>query len=247
MNPKQSRFRLSTLVVLLLLTSHIPSAIGVCDSRYKPESGTLGYSLREDGRCEGFYRQQVNTRAPDLVLAALWDRKLTGQWPSHVTLRWHEDRSDSVQIEGTALGEREYYRVDTIVTGSTQYSWPTAVIAKSGLSSSDVGFVAYHDGARRTYLPLISGGVNQAGDTYRAILFSSADLARISVDLRAIDTGSLVTSKIFSPQALGVFLANRAIDLELPPVGRGRYRVAFAAVARGSRDIGALAFDLNVP
>jgi hypothetical protein len=202
---------------------------------------------REDGRCEGEYRQLVNSRVAELVIAALWDRAPSGRWPAQVSLSWSTGRTEQVRIEVTALGERDYYRVDQIVVGSSNYSWPTAIIAKTHLMPRDVGIVAYYEGPRRTYIPITTDRTSGSTGAYHLVLFSSADVSELSLGVTRSETGETVIGKTYKSPSIGSFLANRAIDLELPALGRGTYKVAISALTPGTRAVGALVLDVQLP
>jgi hypothetical protein len=162
-------------------------------------------------------------------------------------LGWRTGRTEPVRIEVTALGERDYYRVDQVVVGSSRYSWPTAIIAKTHLMPRDVGIVAYHEGPRRTYLPIMTESTSGSTGAYHLILFSSADVSELSLGVTRFETGETVTGKTYKSPTFGSFLANRAIDLELPVLDRGAYRVAISAVTPGTRAVGALVLDVQLP
>ena len=238
---------LGVLATLIVCGTHMPGAAATpCDPRFTPVSGRLGYSQREDGRCEGEYRQPVNSRVPELVVAALWDRALSGPWPAQVPLGWSAGRTEDVRLEINALGERDYYRVDHVVN-TARYAWPTAVISKTRLAPRDVGIVAYHDGARRLYLPVITSNELASTRSFHILLFSSADITSLSLSAVTVDTGATVASKTYTSPSLGSYLANRAINLELPLLGTGRYHLTISAITPGTRAVGTLAVDVQVP
>jgi|GEM_PF-5820933 hypothetical protein len=156
-----------------------------CDD-LDPEKGPLGYALRHGSdRCEGLYQERVGGGGGGLDLVSLTYGRLPRPAGESAILEIRADAAPDgappLQILGTAIPARLYYRLAAPFS-TAPFELPlSAVLAPAQISVDQIGFYGLRSlpGARPGYVPLhvsVKGG-NPGGETdLLAILRARADI-----------------------------------------------------------------------
>jgi hypothetical protein len=142
------RRRVGALAIALMLLSRtgIPAAPGqsarsdVCDPRFQPEEGNLGYQWRGD-RCEGLYVQP--TAAMPVRLSGLQCQGVS--FAKDVRLRWTPPptRPDAIDLRAVSLVPDIIFRMDRRHReSSTEYTWPAPLRRSAGLQGDQIAVLA---------------------------------------------------------------------------------------------------------
>ncbi|MGD9009393.1 MAG: hypothetical protein PVG41_15820 [Desulfobacteraceae bacterium] len=237
-------FLLCILYLASWLPDQAPAQEDHCDPYLKQiEDNPLGYRVRGD-RCEGIYIKEVGSTA--LLIASLTnffdDFDFTTD--KELLIKWELAGSRRVYLRAHSLKRRLYYRMDTVrPSGTTNYKWPTNVLAALNIRRKDIGVIGWcwhtiKGEQQRVYLPLRLERQSKprGSNTYQIVLLPGRELEEVFVSLAQLGADGhpdlfLVDGK---PLGYGYYPAGRGITI---PIGNlqkaGVYYLELGAVLRG--------------
>src|SRR5262245_43698735 len=196
-----SRFAGAFLLLILILPTTFVSQSGPCDPGLRTDGkNPNSYRLRED-RCEGQYIEGQSGSSA-LLIASLTEafevyRTDTGQ---ALIVDWDAPDRSLLHIRAKALRARYYYRMDTLrPTDQSSFTWPISILAALGLSSKQIGIVAWTQrqiGKHNIdlYLPVRVAQQRHAArsKTLQLVVVPQKELKQVTISLSLIDSDGRV-------------------------------------------------------
>lgn len=222
-----------------------------CPSR--TEARPLEYQLREDHRCEGIYPRPVSGSRTLLVrsLTGRFDsfdaglpEKLRVQWslPSSSAIVPVKDSSQSILVRVRPMRYRENYAMTTernLI--DTVYEWPTNVLSRVQVNSSDIGIVASTEVdvdniPREVFLPVwltLPGTTVSNNVQYELGLFPLVRISAAYLTIHKLDNRGIPVDEIIEGRNIGTSAAETAMRVTLPQLPEhGLYEVTISAELR---------------
>jgi hypothetical protein len=151
-----------------------------------------GYQLRTD-YCDGLYRAKVSGTPLSLVGFSQPLGALHWQDARVLDLQWNGPPDKPVRLQALSMRQSVPYRMDATRTPSTtgRFSWPTEVVSRVGLESSEVALAAWYEAgdSSRVYLPIAIGHSSSAR-ILEVTLYPGTDLKDCGVSLRSDGNGT---------------------------------------------------------
>jgi len=201
-----------------------------CDSSLEQDSGPLGYKLRRDGICEGYYKLPVGGGRLELESFIQGTRvDLTNK--KETTLMWPAFGKEPVRIRAYSLTPREHYRMDAIrPSGQTSLLWPVDIPVSRKLA---IGLVCWTSSTvgneqKNVYLALrVAGDSSLTSERYRVLLVPTANASEVYVNLSGPNGKKILKDE---PLNLGNYPAFQSISYALPDLKfEGIYYAEFGA------------------
>ena len=223
-----------------------------CIAQVTPDaSSRLPYSLRRDGRCEGYYLRRLSSGTALHVLSLTSTRRrFNPREIASTPLAWQAPDDAVVTITASSLLPNTRYLMSFQAdAGVTAYRWPLNTLANTPLRGQDLGFLAWGTkliGGRRekVFLPLSIDG-SRGGvlpRRYRLEILPERQIKDVELTVTRFIDDTLSETPVYSTRVeAGPYVARVPFPVDLPELGpSGVYHLQVSATS----DAGGTAVDM---
>jgi len=127
-----------------------------CDKQLRPDkTDNMGYRIRSNNRCEGFYEQPVSSGTLDIVSVTQGKFKYNLDSDEIITVSPIE-KDNPIEIRAVGIPEKTYYRMDANILPNKNLKWPVRdVLYPKKLGYKKIGVFGWIAHKReKIYVPL---------------------------------------------------------------------------------------------